>query len=284
MNRRILTILLTCLAVFAVSSAHADRFDEMISPISNPVNFEDPRINTEARFIYLYHEIDDNFVTGGGNAQIYALQLRFAVTEDLAIIATKDGIVDFNPEVGEDETGLGNIAAGVKYAFHKNEDKGTIATAALRYEASTGNGDVFQGHGDGFIQPSVSFGAALCGLNIVAATGLRIAMDQDYDSSFWDVDLHVDKKIGNFYPTLEVNLIQVIDDGERLPIADEGLDYFNFGATDAAGKTIVTGAAGARYRVMDDLDLGAAYQFPLTNGAGSNLFDWRLTTDVILSF
>lgn len=121
---------------------------------------------------------------------IYALQLRYAVDERLAIIATKDGIVDMKPDaVLNDESGLANLAGGVKYAFYKDGEAGSIGTVGLRYEAPTGAKRVLMGRGDGSINPFVTGAWALgCDdtpLNVVGATGLRLAFD-DKDSSFWD--------------------------------------------------------------------------------------------------
>jgi hypothetical protein len=198
-----------------------------------------------------------------------------------ALIATKDGYVDFNPTGLPDQTGFANLGLGLKYAFYESDN--SIATFGLRYEAPTGNRDVFQGNGDGQVNPFVSAGVALENLNIIAGTGFRLPINND-DSTFFDFDLHVDFPVGNFYPTLELNVVHTIDGGGRLPIADEGQDIFNFGSINADGKTLVTAAAGFRYRVCSDIDFGVAYQVPLTNGAGSNITDWRVTADMIYSF
>ena len=278
--KKFISILLLIFIIPTVSSA--DGLDNMISPISNPVNFEDPRINTEARLVYMYHDIADDFVTSGGDIRLYALQLRFALSENLALIATKDGFVDFNPNAAlSDESGFANLAAGLKYAFHKTDRE--ILSAGLRYEAPTGNTDVFQGRGDGFINPFISGAKNFDRLNVMAGTGFRLPID-DADSTFYDLDLHVDYKVGNFYPSLEVNVVHVLDGGERLGIADEGADLISFGSTGATGKTLVTAAVGTRYRLCDDVDLGVTYQVPLTNGNGSEIFDWRVTADAIFSF
>ncbi|MCB0318423.1 MAG: hypothetical protein KDD56_06675, partial [Bdellovibrionales bacterium] len=279
----------TVMTIFLVNDAFADRLDQMISPVTNPVNFEDPRINSEFRFIFVHHEFDDDFVTAGGDLQLYALQLRYAINEDLAFIATKDGYIDFNPEALPDDSGWANIEPGFKYSFYKDAEAGNIASAILRYELPLGDSEVFQGEGDGVIHPSVSAAFALGEqTNFMAASGLRIPVNSD-DSMLWDVDVHVDHQISlggdmSLYPLLEVNMVHVADAGKRLPIADEGGDVINFGSTEADGKTLVTGALGARLRTGDSVDLGVAYQVPLTSGAGSNLFDWRLTADVIVSF
>ena len=62
-----------------------------IAPVANPIFFEDPVIRSEIRPIFAYHRIDDGFITGGGEAYLYALQLRYAITDRLAFIATQDG-------------------------------------------------------------------------------------------------------------------------------------------------------------------------------------------------
>lgn len=276
------------LMVFSIS-AQAQRLEKMISPISNFVNFEDPRPISELRFHYARHAFQDDFVTAGGNVQVYALQARYAVDDRLAIIATKDGIVDFNPDatLPKDE-GLANLEAGVKYAVLKDDAAGNIVSVAMRYEAPTGDEEVLQGTGDGMLHPSVSGAWALTDYStFMASSDMRIAIDSD-DSSFWEFDFHLDTrtetKAGDFYPLLELNVIQVIDAGDRLPIPDEGVEVFNLGASDADGKTIVTGTAGLRWRACEAFDLGAGYQFPLTDGAGTRAVDWRLYTDAIWRF
>lgn len=276
---------LTSLLLFMLPGvAAAQTLDDMISPITHFAQFEDPRINSEIKPTFVYHELDDDFVSAGGDVQLYAVQARFAVTEDFAIIATKDGYIDFNPDanIPQDE-GFADIGLGVKYALYQDNAGGEIVTAGLRYEIPVGDDEVFQGEGDGEINPFLSAAKSFGNLNVMVGTGFRFAID-DSDSSFYDFDIHFDYKIGNFYPLIEFGVYHVLDAGDRLPIADEGVDLFNFGSSEADGKTMVTAGAGARYRISDSVDLGAAYQIPLTSGEGSNLLDWRITTDLIYSF
>lgn len=258
--------------------------DDMAAPLTHPTSFEDPRATTEIRPIYIYHKIDNDFITSGGAANIYALQVRYAIDERWAVIATKDGYVDLNTDqVLADEDGWADVAAGVKYAFYRDESARQIATAGLRYEIPVGDDDVFQGQGDGAINPFLSGAIGVGPINIMAGTGLRLAVD-DQDSSFYDFDIHFDTKFGFFHPIVEFNVSQVIEGGERLPTSDEGEDFFNFGSSDATGKTLVTGALGARFDITDDVVLGAAFQVPLTSGNGSNIIEYRATSDMIISF
>ncbi len=271
------------------SVSRADALEEMISPVSNPINFEDPRAITELRPIFLYHELGEEFATNGGNVEVYALQARFALSDRLAFIATKDGFVNFHPNATLPHgDGWANVAAGLKYAFYKDGESGSIGTAGLRYEIPLGDKDVLQGEGDGIFNLFFSGATKLGQVNVMAASGFRVPANSD-DSTFFDADLHFDIPVGEtgigvLYPLFELNLVQVLDSGNRLPIADEGADVLNLGSSEADGKGIVTAAVGWRLRLCSSADLGVAYQFPVTGGAGSNLFDWRLTTDLIWKF
>lgn len=278
-----LKIVLFCMSLFPLCAV-SQTVNEMISPISNPVNFEDPRIISEIRPIYAYHKIDNNFITQGGDVRLYALQLRYAVSDDLAVIATKDGWIDFNPNsVLNDESGFANLAGGVKYSFFKSKESDQIASAGIKYEIPTGEKEVLQGKGDGVFNPFVSYGFAGCGLNFIAGTGFRLPLS-DNDSTFYDLDLHLDTKIGNFYPLIEMNMVHVLNAGERLPIPDEGQDLFNFGSSGSEGESILTAAAGMRYAISKEVSIGAAYQFPLNRGSGSNIIDYRVISDLTINF
>ncbi|MCO6432244.1 MAG: hypothetical protein J5J00_15430 [Deltaproteobacteria bacterium] len=45
--------------------------------------------------------------------------------------------------------------------------------------------------------------------------------------------------------------------------------------------TLVSASFGARIDITNYIIFGAAYQIPLTNGAGSKILDYRVTTDLI---
>ncbi|MBL7661723.1 hypothetical protein JNK13_03120 [bacterium] len=274
--------IVTVALVQSSTTVIADDLAQMISPVSQPVIFEDPRHSTELRPIFVHHELQDDFVTGGGDVQVYALQARFKLTDDLSLIAVKDGIVDLNPSaVVPSDTGIADIAAGLKYSFFKCDT--AIATAGLTYEIPLGDEDILQGQGDGMFNPFLSAGAVQGNWNFMGHTGYRIRVD-DADSSFFDLNAHVSYKVDNFYPLVELGLNHVTNSGNRLPIADEGQDYFNFGAANSAGENLISMSVGARYRLADNIDVGAAYQFPLEREEGSNVLDWRITADMIIRF
>ena len=65
--------------------------------MTNPVFFEDPRMLTEARLIYLNHTLPG--ALGSGDVDAVALQLRARLTERLSLIATKDGFIMYGSDV-----------------------------------------------------------------------------------------------------------------------------------------------------------------------------------------
>jgi len=288
-----------------------DPFGEFVSPVSNPVNFEDPRATTEVRPVYIYHMISDDFAKGlganGGDAHILALQLRLALSERFAFIATKSGYIWLRPDndlpgVLDTKNGWANVNFGMKYAFYRDPARSTMATLGVRYEVPSGDRDVLQGgmflnddladRGDGVMNPFVSALWGTGNLHILGYGGGRIPVD-GVDSTFLDLSAHADYRVstalGAIYPLIEVNWIQTLDGGRRLALNQEGFDFFNLGSSHAGHEGVVTTAAGFRWRLAEEvpvlgdralnIDLGAAYEAPVTGR--KDITDWRVTTDLI---
>ena len=275
--------------VTLLASGAAAEMDDFISPVTNPVNFEDPRATTEIRPIHAYHKISPDFITQGGWANVAAVQLRVALTDRFALIATKDGYVWLHPDKAvPNADGWANLAFGGKYALLQDPALGLIGTLGARYEVASGNRDVLQGYGDGVFNVFLSGGWGIDKFHLLAYTGPRLPVSGD-DSTFWDTSLHADYKIGWFYPLVELNWVQTLDGGRRLPIDQEGFDFFNLGSKNAGGEGVVTAALGARCRLTDTLelwenhkggiDLGFAFERHITHR--SEIFEWRMTSDLI---
>jgi len=287
--------LATAVSLVAAPTAFAeeeDVFRSWISPVSSPTNFEDPRATAEVRPLFVYHMLSEDFVSDGGDVYIGAVQARLAIGDRLGIIATKDGYVWMNPDANlPDSNGWANLAFGAKYSVWRDPETQTIATLGLRYEAPSGSKDVFEGQGDGILNPFLSAGWGCGNFHLLGYTGARLPIS-GADSAFFDLSLHADYKLGMFYPLLEWNWVHVLDGGRRVPIDQEGFDFFNLGARDAGGNDVVTMAAGGRIRPWDhiewlggrvgSIDFGAAYEFPLTHEG--DVFGGRLTADVVIRF
>lgn len=267
-------------------SLHASGHSRYVPPISNPLFNETPYITTEVRPLYFYNDIPEDFISEGGSIEVTAVQLRLALTDRLGLIASKDGYADIDfDKVLPDEDGFANISLGLKYAFHSNPEKQSIASIGLEYEAPVGDlktaGIDLQGEGDGFFDLFIAGAAVLGGIGLQANLGANFAVDTDHDSSMFHFAVHADYELlPNFFPVLEVNGFTVFDTGNRTPVDFEGVDLVSLGSSDSG--TVVTAAGGARYRFNRHFQLGAAYEAPLTNR--EDLIDHRFYVDLVLSF
>jgi len=257
--------------------------DDTISPVTNPIWFEDPAIRSEIRPIYMHHRIDDGFITSGGDVNVYALQLRFAVNDRLAIIATKDGYIDFNPDQGSDENGWADVGLGLKYAVIKDEASQFILTPGFTFEIPLGDDEVFQGNGDGEFNFFVSGAKGYGPFHITANTGLRVPIDGDEESMILHYSLMLDYRTCSwFQPFISATGITVVDEGAGPGLSTEGYDLINFGSSRADGETQIVVGAGFRSQLASNVSFGIAYERAVTSP--EDLFDDRLTADLIFRF
>jgi hypothetical protein len=288
------------------AAPQAGGFENARRPISNPTLFDLALPTTNIHPIAMYHRLPDyvNTIAGpvpmGGDVQVYALQFEIALNERLSIVATKDGYVDINPDtqpLWSEESGFANLGAGLKYAFLYDPATSTAASGTLTFELPTGNHDVFQGEGDGAVNLIVSGLKLWNDFQFAGAAGAHLEFDDQLSSSSF-VSAHASYEVCRwFIPLVEVNWHHVLDAGNGRPnyfsqagglvpvIAGfEGADLLNFGASNATrNRDLVTAAIGARARVTDNLDLGLAYEVPLTEENDSIIQD-RITLDLVWSF
>lgn len=274
-------VILSTAALTAGHSDAADWKDKTISPVANPLFFEDPQINSEVRPIFAYHAIDEDFV--GGHAKYYALQLRYAVTDRLAIIATKDGYIQLRSRALPHEDGWADIGAGLKYAIIDDKENNFILTPGFKIELPTGNQDVFQGNGKGewdlFLSSSKGWG----NFHVTGSGGVRLPNDWDAETASAHYGLQLDYYTCQYFiPFVAANGHTVLSEAKELPFNIEGFDLINFGSQNAEGFTQITFATGMRSRVVKNVDIGFAFETSVTKPQG--LFDHRYTFDVIWRF
>lgn len=269
--------------------AHSDYcFERFISPISNPLFFEDPRTVTEARVIFANQWIPgSNPVFRGGQAQYVATQLRAAVTERLSIVANKDGYlwIDSNNEPAvPDQDGWADLTAGLKYNLIRDPEQQLILSTGLIYEIDIGSHKVFQGRGDGEFHLFLTGGTEFADRwHYLTGSGFRLPTDTNARSQMWYWSHHVDYEFADrWYGLVELNWFHWMRSGNALPVNFEGGDIMNLGSTDVAGNDIVTAAFGGRKRFWRMSEIGVAYEVPLTDR--KDLMQSRLYADLILRY
>lgn len=244
-------------------SDHA--FDGFTGPFSNPVQFKDPRSLTEARGIFIAAWSDPAMPLGDTTAQVYALQLRAAVTERLQVFADKDGIVRLNPGVGASQTGLANLAAGAKYAFYRDPDTQSIASAVVQYEAPTGYANIFQNQGSGLLAGYIVMGQEFAGdTHAIVQFGQNGAMNVQ-NAGYFLTSAHIDRRFGRLTPFYEANWFYYNQNGNFLPsLGIEGGGLLDLGAGQVMGLSYVTNAVGFKYDLSDSQELGLGYEFQVS--------------------
>ncbi len=176
-----------------------------ISPVSNPIFFEDPRIETGLRVIFLYNRVSDDFglIIGGnevnlGGADIYAYgaQIRYAITPRLALIATNDVGITFEPDTSikgtafSHATGYSDLNVGLKYALIDSPANQFLFTPILTYSIPTGGRDVFQGDNSGIFDVAFSTEKGFDKFHLIGNAGVRIPVSNDRNSASLHYSLH----------------------------------------------------------------------------------------------
>ncbi|HEY8991348.1 MAG TPA: hypothetical protein VIM46_05190 [Luteolibacter sp.] len=284
----------------------AGGFENARRPISNPTLFDLALPTTNIHPIVMFQRLPDyvNTTLGpvpmGGDVQVYALQFEVALSERLSLVATKDGYVDIHADtqpLWSDQSGFANLGAGLKYAFLYDPATSTAVSGTATFELPTGNHDVFQGEGDGAVNLIVSGLKLWDKFQLAGAAGAHLEFDSQLSSSSF-VSAHASYEVCRwFIPLVEVNWHHLLDAGDGRPnyfsqagglvpaIASfEGGDLLNFGAANATrNRDLVTAAIGARARVTDSVDLGLAYEIPLTDDNDGIMQD-RVTLDLLWRF
>ncbi|MFT5409874.1 MAG: opacity protein-like surface antigen [Verrucomicrobiales bacterium] len=283
--------------------APSDPFEAAIRTITSPTLFDLAVPRTQAHAFFMHQNMPDTLRTSlgdlpvGGDFQVYALQLEFALNERFSLVAAKDGYIDFNPDATLARAeGFANISAGFKYAFLYRPEDALAAAFNLQIEIPIGDTDVWQGEGDGAAIPSVSVVKLWNNFQFANNIGVRVPFSSS-DSTTAHLNAHVSYALTDrFSPLVELNYFRVLKDGAgdsrfekqaggAVPaIATfEGGDLINLGSANAINKDLVTLGAGFRYRLTENIDLGAAYEIPLTEEE-ENLMESRITIDAVIHF
>jgi hypothetical protein len=268
-------------------------FPGLISPITMPFYFEDPRALTEVRPIFMYQGIPDSTPANGGSAIWFGTQLRLAVTDRLSFVIHELGFLSINPETSgviDGGTGFAEFRLGPKYTFVRNTDTGTVAALGLIFEIPTGEAKVFQNTGSLSIDPyltvgqTVGIGGGWGSLNFLGTTGYSFSVDNQR-AEFYYLNFHMDYNVANLntiFPLFELNWIHYGNTPNSQPFDFEGAYVINFGSSGRTTSDWLSLAGGLRYRFSENVIAGIAAEFPVLQEKG--FADYRVIFDVIFRF
>lgn len=248
-------------------------FSNFVSPISNPLFFEDPRTLSEIKPIFIEHHFPRNLpVLQGGDAQVYAVQMRAALTRRLSFIATKDGWIDLRtPGLGHQD-GFADLSAGLKYNIIRRPDLPFLLSGGFTYEVPIGQREVLQARGDGevhtFLSSAMQLGRELYWMS---GAGLRLPNDHNDSSTmcYWSNSLAYRFGPGStpftgWYGMWETNWFNWTRSGNQAPLNFEGTDLINLGSNNVAGNDIVTMLWGLKYKPTALQEIGSGIEIPVT--------------------
>lgn len=269
-------------------------FDELISPVTNPFYFEDPRALTEVRPIFFVQSAPSgNPIFRGGNAEFFGTQARVAFTERLSFVINELGFVSLNPNQPQGDfsksTSFAQFLFGPKYTFLRLPDTKTVMAGGLTFITPTGASRTFQNTGNLALDPYLTFAQSarlpqgFGILNFLGEVGYQVGTDNKR-SDFFHGSLHVDYNIPStrFYPLIEANWFHYTRGGHREDVGFEGADLANFGSRSLGGRDYVTLGFGLRYKFSECIQVGTAFEWPLTNQ--KEISDFRFTLDMIFRY
>lgn len=267
-------------------------FDDFISPMINFVFFEDPRTLTEVRPIYVYHKTPDRVGSlglPGGDVQLWAMQIRLALTERLSLIATKDGYIVADIEEGPLDDllndGWAAVSAGLKYNVCRDTCRGRLASVGFTYEMPVGSRRSLQAIGDGEFNIFGSAAQRLHGGNahFMTSFGVRIPVDNDVQTTSLHWSTHFDLRLTErVYFVSEYAWWHWTNSAKQGlgPLGIGGQDLFNLPSTNVTGNDLITKNFGLKYKPSRNVEMGIAYEFPLTGR--HDIIDDRIQLDLIL--
>jgi hypothetical protein len=260
-------------------------FDGFIGPISAPIYAKDPRSLTELRGLYVHNWNSDGFL-GGGDFDFYGLQARLAVSEKLQLFVDKAGYLDLNAGNGAvgNRSGWLNTAFGFKYTFLRDVECQRLAAFGVMYEAPTGEDEVFQSRGDGYITPFLTWGREFGDCwHFIGNVAHSTALDSSANSSFLFTQLHLDKGInGWLYPLVEANYYYYTQSGDTTLAAGERDGLLSFGNEGTAGSHRLSIAGGLKAKLGRNIETGVAYERSVIGG--DSLLDDRVIGEIIFRY
>ncbi|MFO7822098.1 MAG: hypothetical protein R6V56_08620 [Lentisphaeria bacterium] len=272
-------------------------------PISNPVYTDLAIQKREINLVYIFNPLPSHVDSSAGNIsmdgdlQALALQAEIPIMENLSFVANKSGAISFRPDNDSlaKEEGWANLSGGLKWSFFQNE----MLAAALRgtVEIPSGDTEVLQGNGRGSFSPAVLLTHMTPRYAVNGVLGATVPFDSSELSSMGYASLSSAYRCTDkMSALLELNWFRVLEAGHgetdfnefgkegHNVLEFEGGDLINLGAADSEKHAdFVSMAVGARYQLTDRVNVGVAYELPLT-AKDRSLMDERVTLDVGMTF
>jgi len=252
---------------------------QAVHPITAPYFHEDSYVTTDVRAWYIYHDFPKSTI--GGNVQVAALQIRVALTDQLQLVAYKDGFAWHENNVSNSSDFM-DLAAGLKWNFLQDWENDLHAAVGVGYQFAMGSEDVLQE--DVEVRIWASINKNFDKLHLGGTVNVLIPTDSEDtlgDAERLSWHLHADYYLCDWFsPVAELNGYHVLDEGDRVAVGFHGVDVASLGG--GKSEETVTYGLGFELRPKDNVGVRVAYEAPLTDSV--QLFGYRWTASLVLKF
>ena len=252
-----------------------------VRPLTAPYLHEDAFITTDVRGWFLYHELGEL----EGDLEVYSLQVRVAITDNLQVLAYKGGYANFSEDPsGAGDEGWEDIGLGIKWALFQDVGSQLFVAVGAGYEFGVGDDQVFQDTDEYRLWVSANKGFDKLHFG---ATANYVVSDGKYDGLIGNSDmitlhLHADYYVNKWFsPVVELNgyFVQEANSSGSFP---SGVDLVSVNGGE--DNDTITYALGFELRPLDEsLGLRTAYETQLNNYEDS-LFGYRWTFSAVYEF
>lgn len=254
---------------------------QAVAPITDPYYHEDSFVTSDVRAWFVYHSFADSIALDGGDAEVYAAQIRVAITDRLQFVAYKDGYTNLNSGLMR-ESGWNDLAAGLKYAVIQDWKDDFHVAVGVGYQFAVGDASVLQNDQEVRAWASVNKGIGKLHLGFTAnyfcPTGGEDALGNSQRVS---LHAHADYYLCEYVsPVVELNFYKSIDDGDNAPLTFSGADVADLGG----GGDLLTLGAGVEIRPFGTADLGLRGAYETDVGTSDSLYGFRWTFSAIYRF
>lgn len=254
---------------------------KVVRPLTAPYFHEDAFVTSDLRAWYVNHQFYGDTIRG--EVDVYALQVRLALTERLQLVAYNDGYKDFSDGALAGSNGWNDIAAGLKYAFIQDWENQFHMAAGIGYEFGWGDDEILNDTSEYRLWLSANKGFDRLHLGLTA--NYRIAEDHTANifgaADMITLHAHADYYVNEWFsPVVEINGYFVTDEG---PVGApfSGVDAVSVGGGE--DEDTITGALGAELRPFGpELGLRLAYETELSDAV--SLFGHRWTFSAVYEF
>ena len=239
-------------------------FSNFIPFMSDPLQSVDPRSLT-----YFYPIFGSSWFSTlprlpSGDVQLYGAGLTVALSERISFGLNQGGYAV--ADVGHsNRDGWLNLGGFGQYTIIQDVEDQFLLTGGLRWEAPTGEAEVFQGHGPAHLAPYITAGKEFGEFHVLGTFGYEFPTGSGVASTnqFY-FNTHFDRRFfGWLYPLIEFDWTYHTTSVSGAELSERTGGFFDFGDFSASGNILVMSVGFDAVLVQSKLEAGIVYNTSL---------------------